>query len=104
MTNINSHTIASCLQTSTKTENQNSEMQSNDEENQEVEMETDHPANAKPKTTSERKKSDNKKEHVEWVREPGKSLLPFSRVQKIIKADRVSVKSVIFNRSRSYCL
>jgi len=32
------------------------------------------------------------KESTQREREPGKSLLPFSRVQKIIKADKVRVK------------
>jgi hypothetical protein len=37
----------------------------------------------------ERKKQE-KKEPVELIREPGRSLLPFARVQKIMKADKVS--------------
>ncbi|KAH8818896.1 hypothetical protein DL96DRAFT_1471061 [Flagelloscypha sp. PMI_526] len=35
-----------------------------------------------------KKKKREKKEPVELVHEPGKSILPFSRVQKIIKADK----------------
>ncbi|KIK03323.1 hypothetical protein K443DRAFT_654003 [Laccaria amethystina LaAM-08-1] len=34
------------------------------------------------------KKKGEKKRPVEFIREPGKSLLPISRVQKIIKADK----------------
>lgn len=36
------------------------------------------------------KKKREKKEAVPFVRDSGKSLLPFSRVQKIIKADKVA--------------
>ncbi|KAG5341123.1 hypothetical protein C0989_011346 [Termitomyces sp. Mn162] len=36
------------------------------------------------------KKAPVRKEHVVLVREAGKSLLPFARVQKIIKADKVA--------------
>ena len=38
------------------------------------------------------KKRRIRKEPVVWTREPGKSLLPFSRVQKIIKADKVRTR------------
>jgi len=62
----------------------------NEEDQGEAEMKTGDPADAKPKTSTEQKKSSTKKEHVILVREPGRSLLPFARVQKIIKADKVS--------------
>lgn len=48
---------------------------------------TDHPPHPESKDVGPKKRE--KKETVELVREPGKSLLPFARVQKIIKADRV---------------
>jgi hypothetical protein len=60
------------------------------EDRGEVEMKTGDLADAKPKTSTEQKKSNTKKEPVILVREPGRSLLPFARVQKIIKADKVS--------------
>jgi hypothetical protein len=40
------------------------------------------------------KKKREKKEPVVLVRESGKSLLPFARVQKIIKADKVCIVKV----------
>ena len=44
------------------------------------------------------KKKRERKEPVVLVRETGKSLLPFSRVQKIIKADKVSSPVVSYDR------
>lgn len=41
------------------------------------------------KTLAKLPKQRQKKEPVEFVREPGKSLFPIARVQKIIKADKV---------------
>jgi len=41
------------------------------------------------KTLAKIPKKREKKEPVEFVREPGKSLFPIARVQKIIKADKV---------------
>ncbi|KAF8967078.1 histone-fold-containing protein [Flammula alnicola] len=48
----------------------------------------DHDADQTVAQAKKDKKEEEKKEPVEFVREPGKSFLPFSRVQKIIKADK----------------
>jgi len=53
---------------------------------------TELPTGADPQPESkDAGKKREKRETVELVREPGKSLLPFARVQKIIKADRVRI-------------
>lgn len=39
-------------------------------------------------------KKREKREPVVFIREPGKTLLPFARVQKIIKADKVNLPSI----------
>ena len=44
---------------------------------------------------SEKKKSRERKEQVSLGREDGKSLFPFSRVQKIIKADKVRIQCLL---------
>jgi histone H3/H4 len=41
-------------------------------------------------TAKSEPKKQERKEPVDLIREPGRSLLPFARVQKIIKADKVS--------------
>ncbi len=41
------------------------------------------------KKKAAKKERKERKEPVELVREPGKSLFPFSRVQKIVRADQV---------------
>ncbi len=66
-----------------------------EEDRGEVAMKAEDPADAKPKTSTEQKKSNTKKEPVNLVREPGRSLLPFARVQRIIKADKVSEMHLI---------
>lgn len=56
-----------------------------EEEIEALESETELPA----AVTEVQPKKREKREPVELEREPGKSLLPFARVQKIIKADKV---------------
>ena len=62
-----------------------------DEEMGEVESDSEPLAAAltTSKTLAKLPKKREKKEPVEFVREPGKSLFPIARVQKIIKADKV---------------
>lgn len=62
-----------------------------DEEMGEVESDSEPLAAALTtgKTLAKLSKKREKKEPVEFVREPGKSLFPIARVQKIIKADKV---------------
>lgn len=61
---------------------------------EEDEEEEEHRRNAEPsdnelESEQPEKKKRVRKEPVALVREAGKSLLPFSKVQKIIKADKV---------------
>lgn len=66
---------------------QDEEYVQNDEGDQEMEAPE---ADAPPEEEEQQpKKKRERKEVVDVVREPGKSLFPISRVQKIIKADKV---------------
>lgn len=60
------------------------------EDDEDQEMEAQESDTEPPATVQVQNKKREKREPVELEREPGKSLLPFSRVQKIIKADKVT--------------
>lgn len=65
-----------------------------DEEMGEVESDSEPLAAALTtgRTLAKPSKKREKKEPVEFVREPGKSSFPIARVQKIIKADKVFLR------------
>lgn len=80
-------------QEETQLETQQSEAQGDDkidDTSDLVELEDAEPA-AQPE-----QKERQRKEPVDLVREQGRSLLPFARVQKIIKADKVSSMTTPF--------
>lgn len=59
-----------------------------EQESVEASISTADAANAEQPNAAPTKKKREKKDPVPLVREGGKSLLPFARVQKIIKADK----------------
>ena len=83
----------------TQVEVQDFEAQVDDDVNdreESIEMEGDEQSTQAEPGPKKQERKEHRAVDNELIREPGKSLLPFARVQKIIKADKVSSGNATF--------
>lgn len=67
-----------------------------DDREESVDMEGDEQTTQAELVSKKQERKETRAVDKELIREPGKSLLPFARVQKIIKADKVSSRAPTF--------